>query len=193
MNADEIVRAARGLCEKATPGPWKSKETADYSEIYDNHSWGKALNPLAMVGSNLEDAAFIAASRTIVPQLCDSLEAAQKENEELKNILRFNMVQIHGERMTVLDALSSLTARAEKAEAENRWISVGERLPDVTEYRNGDRYKSMDSNELVPFLVCCEDTEIPFRAFYDGKNWGDGWGKQNVTHWQALPQPPQKG
>ena len=83
--------------------------------------------------------------------------------------------------------------RLEAADKAQRWIPVGERLPAVSEYRNGDKFKSMDSNELVPFLVCCEDTEIPFRAFYDGKNWGDGWGKQNVTHWQPLPQPPQKG
>jgi hypothetical protein len=83
--------------------------------------------------------------------------------------------------------------RVKEMEEAQRWISVKERLPTVSEYRNGDKFKSMDSNELVPFLVCCEDTEIPFRAFYDGKNWGDGWGKQNVTHWQPLPQPPQKG
>ena len=74
-----------------------------------------------------------------------------------------------------------------------RWIPTSERLPDASEYRNGNRFKSMDSNELVPFLVCCEDTEIPFRAFYDGKNWGDGWGKREVTHWRKLPEPPQKG
>ena len=78
-------------------------------------------------------------------------------------------------------------------EAAQRWIPCAERLPAVSEYRNGDKFKSMDSNELVPFLVCCEDTEIPFRAFYDGKNWGDGWGKQNVTHWRKLPQPPEEG
>ena len=91
------------------------------------------------------------------------------------------------------DALEEAEKRIAELEAAQRWIPVGERLPAVSEYRNGDKSKSMDSNELVPFLVCCEDTEIPFRAFYDGKNWGDGWGKQNVTHWQPLPQPPQKG
>ena len=90
-------------------------------------------------------------------------------------------------------ALGAADKRIAELEAAQRWIPVKERLPTVSEYRNGDKFKSMDSNELVPFLVCCEDTEIPFRAFYDGKNWGDGWGKQNVTHWQALPQPPQKG
>ena len=84
-------------------------------------------------------------------------------------------------------------AALEAAGKAQRWIPVSERLPAASEYRNGDRYKSMDSNELVPLLVCCDDTEIPFRAFYDGKSWGDGWSKQNVTHWQKLPQPPQKG
>jgi hypothetical protein len=91
------------------------------------------------------------------------------------------------------DALEAADKRIAELKAAQRWISVTERLPDVTEYRNGDKFKSMDSNELVPLLVCREDAEIPFRAFYDGKNWGDGWGKQNVTHWQHLPQPPQKG
>ena len=91
------------------------------------------------------------------------------------------------------DALEAADRRIAELKAAQRWISVKERLPAVTEYRNGDKFKSMDSNELVPFLVCCEDTEIPFRAFYDGKNWGDGWGKQNVTHWQHLPQLPEKG
>ena len=90
-------------------------------------------------------------------------------------------------------ALEAADRRITELEAAQRWISVEERLPAVSEYRNGDKFKSMDSNELVPFLVCCEDTEIPFRAFYDGKNWGDGWGKQNVTHWRKLPQPPEKG
>jgi len=90
------------------------------------------------------------------------------------------------------DALEAADKRVKELEEAQRWISVKERVPTGSEYRNGDKFKSMDSNELVPFLVCCEDTEIPFRAFYDGKNWGDGWGKQNVTHWRKLPQPPQE-
>ena len=72
------------------------------------------------------------------------------------------------------------------------WISVSEKLPKESEYRNGNRYKFMDSNELVPLLVCCKDTEIPFRAFYNGKNWGDGWSKVDVICWMPLPQPPKE-
>lgn len=119
MNNTDLIIEARELCEKATPGPWEYRDNGFDGVIY-------GADDTRIVGGEpcegrIEpgpDAQFIAASRTLVPQLCDALEAAEKENEGLKNILRFNMVQIHGERMTVLDALSSLTARAEKAEAE---------------------------------------------------------------------------
>jgi hypothetical protein len=126
------------------------------------------------------------------------------QNEELIQSLRSDAEWAHGNEWetpitlgdhldAAIDALEAAEKRIVELEAAQRWIPCAERLPTVSEYRNGDKFKSMDSNELVPFLVCCEDTEIPFRAFYDGKNWGDGWGKQNVTHWQHLPQPPQKG
>ena len=44
--------------------------------------------------------------------------------------------------------------------------------------------------ELIPFLVCCNGTKYPFRALYDGTNWGDGIGRLDVTHWMPLPDPP---
>lgn len=66
------------------------------------------------------------------------------------------------------------------------WIPVGERLPKKIEYREAD------TRELIPLLVCVEGTEYPFRAFYDGKSWGDGWSKLDVTFWMPLPQPPRE-
>lgn len=45
--------------------------------------------------------------------------------------------------------------------------------------------------ELIPFLVCCSGTKYPFRALYDGTNWGDGIGRLDVTHWMPLPEPPK--
>lgn len=120
------------------------------------------------------------------------------QNEELIQSLRSDAEWAHANEWETpitlgdhLDAAAAALEAADKREEAQRWIPCAERLPDVSEYRNGDKFKSMDSNELVPFLVCCEDTEIPFRAFYDGKNWGDGWGKQNVTHWQPLPLAPK--
>lgn len=93
MNNNELIQQARELCDAA-------KAAKERGSIVDSAALSWAI------------------TQNSVPQLCDALEAAEKENEGLKNILQFNMVQIHGERMTVLDALSSLTARAEKAEAE---------------------------------------------------------------------------
>lgn len=61
------------------------------------------------------------------------------------------------------------------------WISVAE---PPKEYR--DEY-----GELIPFLVCEEGTDYPFRAMYDGKAWGDGIFAISVKWWMPLPQPPK--
>ena len=61
------------------------------------------------------------------------------------------------------------------------WTSVAE---PPKEYR--DEY-----GELIPFLVCEEDTDYPFRAMYDGKTWGDGIFAIPVKWWMPLPQPPK--
>ena len=61
------------------------------------------------------------------------------------------------------------------------WISVNE---PPKEYR--DEY-----GELIPFLVCEEGTDYPFRALYDGKTWGDGIFEINVKWWMPIPQPPK--
>ena len=45
--------------------------------------------------------------------------------------------------------------------------------------------------ELIPFLVCEEGTDYPFRAMYDGKTWGDGIFAIHVKWWMPLPQPPK--
>ena len=65
------------------------------------------------------------------------------------------------------------------------WISVEERLPTEEEYR--DEYE-----ELIPLLVCEKETRYPYRAMYDGKEWGDGLMKiRGITHWMPLPEPPK--
>ena len=46
--------------------------------------------------------------------------------------------------------------------------------------------------ELIPFLVCEEGTDYPFRAMYDGKTWGDGIFAITVKWWMPLPQPPKR-
>lgn len=70
-----------------------------------------------------------------------------------------------------------------RKQSEGEWISA-ENPPE--EYRES-------SGELIPFLVCCQGTVYPFRAMYDGANWGDGIGVLKVTHWMPLPEPPKGG
>ena len=62
------------------------------------------------------------------------------------------------------------------------WVSVAEH---PKEYR--DEY-----GELIPFLVCEEGTDYPFRAMYDGKTWGDGIFAIPVKWWMHLPAPPKE-
>ncbi len=70
---------------------------------------------------------------------------------------------------------------------KQEWISVEERLPIEEEYRD-------ESRELIPLLVCEKDTRYPYRAMYDGKEWGDGLMKiRGITHWMPLPIPPKGG
>ena len=46
--------------------------------------------------------------------------------------------------------------------------------------------------ELIPVLVCEEDTDYPFRAMDDGKTWGDGIFAVPVKWWMHLPSPPKE-
>lgn len=68
-----------------------------------------------------------------------------------------------------------------RKQSEGEWIRA-ENPPE--EYRD-------ECGELIPFLVCCQGTVYPFRAMYDGANWGDGIGVLKVTHWMPLPEPPK--
>ena len=70
----------------------------------------------------------------------------------------------------------------------NNGVTVQEWIPasePPKEYR--DEY-----GELIPFLVCTEGTDYPFRAMYDGKTWGDGFFPIPVKWWMNLPVPPKE-
>lgn len=110
----ELIQQARELCEKATPGPWEYRDNGFDGVIY-------GADDTRIVGGEpcegrIEpgpDAQFIAASRTLVPQLCDALEAAQKEIELLKTQCDINATSFFEMRNMEKEA----TARVEKAEA----------------------------------------------------------------------------
>lgn len=121
---NELIKQARELCEKATPGPWWWSLSNLKVVI-----WGGAKDGNAATGKQIvvdgdedfdcfpENAEFIAASRTLVPQLCDALEAAEKE------LIDYCHTQKVADGKTAENARlrkinEQLTDRAEKAEAE---------------------------------------------------------------------------
>lgn len=110
---------------------------------------------------------------------CGSCDTCDVGNLVLKLHKRIDRLKKQNEALTIQRNAFGLAVK----NLSNPWISVEERQPEI--YRD-------ESGELIPFLVCCEDTIYPFRAVYDGTNWGDGIGKlRGVTHWMPLPEPPK--
>lgn len=80
MNADEIVRAARELCEKATPGPWEVNQLDDcFIEPRICEIPANGCYDYEMFEAN---SMFIARSRALIPELCDLIESLQAQLAE---------------------------------------------------------------------------------------------------------------
>ena len=94
--------------------------------------------------------------------------------------------KICGKHEFVMQCVCDDCTKEIAAPSYRRWISVKDRLP-----TEGERFDD-EYNELIPLLVCTSGTKYPFRAFYDGKKWGDGWGEVVVTHWMPLPELPKE-
>lgn len=99
----EIARV-RALCDAATPGPWKAGRP-DMATIVDgvNSKWVYAGEQYCAVASGridgpwdevMANAAFIAASRTLVPRLLAALELAIEKVNEANSELEFHEIGI---------------------------------------------------------------------------------------------------
>ena len=94
----------RQRAEAATPGPWKTVTHEEYSTVDVDEQGGENI---AMVGSAIADADFIANAREDIPHLLSEVDRL--------NALHKREIIITGEyAQRVID----LTARAEAAEAE---------------------------------------------------------------------------
>lgn len=67
---------------------------------------------------------------------------------------------------------------------EQRWIPVSERLPEEPKEN-----EIFDSKPLELYLVSIKGDSYPFRAFWNGKFFTNGWQKCDVTAWMPLPEP----
>ena len=64
------------------------------------------------------------------------------------------------------------------------WIPVSERLPEEPKEN-----EIFDNKPLELYLVSIKGDPYPFRAFWNGKFFTNGWQKCEVTAWMPLPEP----
>lgn len=72
---DDELEAAKALCDASTSGPWRNGFDPchfDLPEVTDDQTFSYYV-------TNAEDAAFIAASRTLIPQLIAEIERLRSE------------------------------------------------------------------------------------------------------------------
>lgn len=77
------------------------------------------------------------------------------------------------------ETLQELVDKADSFE----WIPVTERLPEPPKEN-----QELDYSQLDVYIVSI-DEGYPVRAFWDGKNFGDGMFKLDVKAWMPLPKP----
>lgn len=80
-----------------------------------------------------------------------------------------------------MDLLKELVDKADSFE----WIPVSERLPEPPKGSN----PKLDYKMFDTYLVTVSDEGYPIRAFWDGKDFGDGMFKLDVKAWMPLPKP----
>lgn len=73
---------------------------------------------------------------------------------------------------------------AEEHGSYGKWIPVSERLPEEPEEN-----EIFDNKPLELYLVSIKGDPYPFRAFWNGKFFTNGWQKCEVTAWMPLPEP----
>jgi hypothetical protein len=123
---NELIKRARELCEKA------STEKAN----------GNAVDSAALSWAIVKN---------IVPQLCDALEAAEKEIERLKAENKRLDIEDAKDALrgdTLRGELYDMTARAEKAEAKIKSIHIVDAQPSV------DAVKVIRCRDCVHFGEC---------------------------------------
>lgn len=67
------------------------------------------------------------------------------------------------------------------------WIPVEERMPEEPKEN-----PEFEGKKIELYLVTVKGTKYPFRAFWNGKQFTDGWSVLNVIAWHPLPETYQE-
>lgn len=122
---DAELEEAKRLCDAATPGEW-SHATESRETKYERVYVGVEDGPGATVSqwANPRDAAFIAASRQLVPRLIAALESTRRERDDLADKLmtserQFDAIGLINEANVLLaEQRDAARAEAEQLRAE---------------------------------------------------------------------------
>jgi hypothetical protein len=121
----DLITEARELCEGATDGPWEWTVSNDFGSeleaenlkgvigLEDDYPGYPECGEHLIMNLSKADAAFIARSRTLIPELCDALEKAEAEIEKLKIYLA-----VSGTPIRNYDTVSTTTYPAPPAAEE---------------------------------------------------------------------------
>lgn len=115
LTPDDLVRA-RALADAATPGEWIARTEAQSGAPV---VW--LSNGLVVMVNRDDDATFIAASHTLVPQLLDLIEILTAERAERAELLAYSVVlaAAGAEQLTSINRDESVVyAEFKKMEAE---------------------------------------------------------------------------
>lgn len=83
----------------------------------------------------------------------------------------------------IFGAMALLRKLVNKADSFE-WIPVTEKLPEPPKEN-----QELDYSPLDVYLVSLNKEGYPVRAFWDGKDFGDGMLKLDVKAWMPLPAP----
>lgn len=93
----DLIAEARELCEKATPGPWEWTASNDFGSeleaenlkgvigLEDDYPGYPECGEHLIMNLSKADAAFIARSRTLIPELCDTLVRVLNDAEGMRS------------------------------------------------------------------------------------------------------------
>lgn len=105
--------------------------------------------------------------------------------QELEKILEEIIEQLKAEGCIIDDAAGNRAEEIIRQHMGNDgWIPVEERLPEMPKEN-----PEFEGKKLELYLVTVRGTKYPFRAFWNGSDFTDGWTRCNVTAWCPLPEP----
>lgn len=164
----DLIAEGRELCANASPGPWKYYDDGFDGMIKDAE--GKIVAGGEPREGRLEpdnpNQILITRSRTIIPELCDALEAANAEVERLKDVNCW---------ISVADRLPEINFPDDSSDSVLIAIHYKEDKP-------------LDTPEIcVGYILEGEwwsHTEHDCHSIRDG---------DNVTHWMPVPKFTAKG